>query len=309
MLLGSSETLLVASKVDGTLDLFNIRTTGHERYYLNFETNVNPLTNNEVNSNSCKYKLVMPLHTIQSSSHSKLVKLRKRVLEHSNSKVMKLYTLSADGIIEIFEINDNFIDEVKDFSKKIIKKLNTIDISGHFNNFQELGKLRCIDINFSRKSGSYSDILFVQANYGLIKLTLTGKNDFIINSICDINVTAFDVSDNGYIVAAFNDLAIRIYDEANLSIIYQVHATDLPCERILDKIYWSNIVCKADNNKLMRKSLLANIFVFTNKNEFILFDLNSKEKKDLKVKTIFDFRFQRKKFLLEIKKIFRGKTV
>ena len=35
-------------------------------------------------------------------------------------------------------------------------------------------------------------------------------------------------------------------------------------------------------NKLIRKSLSANIFLVTNKNEFIIFDLNQKNKGDLR---------------------------
>jgi hypothetical protein len=77
---------------------------------------------------------------------------------------MRVYTPSADGIIEIFEINDRFIDEVKDFSKKIIKTHNTIDISGHFNNFQELDKLRCSDINFQGNRAAIAILISLSYN-------------------------------------------------------------------------------------------------------------------------------------------------
>jgi hypothetical protein len=279
VILGTSESILAASKVDGSIDFFNIRTTGQERHYMNFESNINPLFNNEIKEP--KVKLVLPIYTIQTKSHSRIVKLKKRIVEGINSKMIKLYSLSLDGIIEIYEINDNVIDELKEINKKNIKKINTLDVSNHFNNFSELGKFRCIDINYSRKSGNYTDLLYILTNFGLIKLSLAGKNDFIINSILDINITAFDVSDNGFVVVAFNDLMVRIYDETNLNIITQLYAEEFSCDTIIDKINFSDIVCKNENNKMLRRSWIANIFAFTNKNEFIIFDLN--QKSDLKV--------------------------
>jgi WD40 repeat protein len=276
-ILGTSESILAASKIDGTIDIFNLRKTGQERYYMNFETKVNPMLENHTRDNTPnKFKLILPIHTLQSESTSKIVKLRKRVIEGINSRVIKLYSLSLDGKIEIYEMNDSTLDELKEVSKNTIKKINTLDISTHFNNFSDLGKLKCLDINFSRKAGNYSDIIYILTNFGLIKLSLAGRNDFIVNSIFDIGVTAFDVSDNGYVLAAFNDLMVRLYDETSLNMVFQMYAEELSCDTIIDKIYFSDIVCKDENNKLLRRTLLANMFAFTTKNEFIIFDLNQK---------------------------------
>jgi len=116
-----------------------------------------------------------------------------------------------------------------------------------------------------------------------LKIKIKGKNDYDINSISDEYITAFDVSDSGHILISLNDLTIKILDEKNYSVIYQTVVTDINPESVIDKIYWSNIICKNENNKLVRKNLLANFYIISSKNEFFIFDLNQKNKTDIKV--------------------------
>ena len=51
---------------------------------------------------------------------------------------------------------------------------------------------------------------------------------------------------------------------------------DINDSTLINNIVWSKVICKNENNKLIRRHLLANFFIFTSKNEFIIYDLNKK---------------------------------
>jgi hypothetical protein len=93
-------------------------------------------------------------------------------------------------------------------------------------------------------------------------------------------MTCFDISETGNIVAGFNDQSVKIFN--NKDIIYSSFVTDLLKTSYIDKIIWSNVICRNFEGKLIRKSLLANFYVFTTKNDFIIFDLNQKKLEDLR---------------------------
>ena len=57
---------------------------------------------------------------------------------------------------------------------------------------------------------------------------------------------------------------------------------------LINNIVWSKVICKNKNNKLLKKNLLANFFVFTSKNGLVIFDLN--QKKIEKLRKVFKFK-------------------
>ena len=58
--------------------------------------------------------------------------------------------------------------------------------------------------------------------------------------------------------------------------------SNIPHSSHINKIVWSNVICKNNKGKLIRKHLLANFFVFTTKNDFIIFDLNQKKTEEIR---------------------------
>ena len=50
---------------------------------------------------------------------------------------------------------------------------------------------------------------------------------------------------------------------------------------LISSICWSKVICKTIKNKLIRRTLLANFFIFTSKNEFVIYDLNQKKIENL----------------------------
>ena len=91
--------------------------------------------------------------------------------------------------------------------------------------------------------------LFTLTNYGLVKFTIEGKfslipdiyyKNFDINN--ENNMTCFDISETGNIVAGFNDQSVKIFN--NKDIIYSSFVTDLLKTSYIDKIIWSNVICR-----------------------------------------------------------------
>ena len=94
------------------------------------------------------------------------------------------------------------------------------------------------------------------------------------------NMTCFDISETGNIVAGFNDQSVKIFNNKNT--IYSSFITNLLKNSYIDKILWSNVICRNSEGKLIRKTLLANFYAFTTKNDFIIFDLNQKKIEELR---------------------------
>ena len=132
------------------------------------------------------------------------------------------------------------------------------------------------------------NIIYLLSNFGLCKIKIEGKDTFSIDPIynneneSNINsMTCFDISDSGFIVSGFNDHSIKVFD-INKDIIYSSIIGDLKSGALINKIVWSNVICKNKIGKLIRKTLLANFYVFTTKNDFIIFDLNQKKIEDIR---------------------------
>jgi hypothetical protein len=144
-----------------------------------------------------------------------------------------------------------------------------------------------MDLNFSKKNeNSFSQILYLLTNLGLCKITINGRDEILTNVIqkssAESQVCSFDVSDNGFIITCSHDYTVKIFDEILFNTIFQTYVSGLVHGTYLDRIYFANVICKNDKNKLIRRNSLANFFITTSKNEFIIFDLNQKNKSDLK---------------------------
>lgn len=282
-LLGSSENIILSSRSDGVIDLYDMNNID-EQFFMNFETKVNLLLVDNIITD-LKYKLVIPCYTHgDTNMNIQIINTRKRIIDNAKSKIFKVYTLNVEGILSIYETYDNSLSSIRKNEKSPLKKINEINLKNYFANFITL---KCIDFNYSRKTNNFSDIIIVLCNYGLVKITMQGKEEFNVN-IIQLNedegrITAFDISDTGHILASLSDHTIKIYDEDNNTVIFQSYTPTLSTDTIIDKIYWANIICKNDKNKLVRISSLSNFYLITSKNEFIIYDLNQKNKADIKV--------------------------
>jgi hypothetical protein len=156
------------------------------------------------------------------------------------------------------------------------------------------------------------NVIYILCNFGLCKLTIEGKDTFL----CDVvyyslseentnSMTCFDISDLGQIVCCFNDKSVKIIDADTKAIIYSSFVDNIDDSTLINNIYWSKVICKNIKNKLIRRTLLANFFIFTSKNEFIIYDLNQKKIESIrKVKKFKEFgkplKLSRKNSLIEM---------
>ena len=118
-------------------------------------------------------------------------------------------------------------------------------------------------------------------------------------------MTCFDISDLGQIVCGFNDNSVKIINAENKELLYSSVVEGVDDSTLISNIVWSKAICKNDKNKLIRRTLLANFFIFTSKNEFVIYDLNQKKIENLrKVKKFKDFgkalKLSRKNSLMDM---------
>jgi hypothetical protein len=256
----------------------------NEKYIKTFQTIVNPLIfKKTITDNDLIFKLKLHSYSIKDFS-SDIISLKKKIIENKNgSNIFKIFVLSLEGQLNIYEYHERSIN-IDNFN---LNKIYSFEINPKYltniNNIQ----LKCIDMKISFKNNSYNEIVFILTNIGLFKLITQGKIEYSINSIYDNSdgniITSFDISDNGYIVCAFNDFTISIIDENNSSTIFTTYVPTLSSDTVIDKTYFESVICKNEKGKLVRKSLTANIYLITSKNDFIIFDFNQKNDQDLKV--------------------------
>ena len=156
------------------------------------------------------------------------------------------------------------------------------------------------------------NILYILCNFGLCKFTIEGKDtflcDMVYSSLSENNLnsmTCFDISDLGEIVCGFNDNSVKIINAENKEFIYSSVVDNLDESTFINNIVWSKAICKNSKNKLIRRTLLANFFIFTSKNEFVIYDLNQKNIEGIrKVKKFKDFgktlKLSKKNSLIEM---------
>jgi hypothetical protein len=250
-ILGSAEEIILAAGIDG-LYLYSLR-GGNEKFY--FKASSNPLfADNDIKPS---FKIILPMITYELDN---VIRIKKNILNN------RIYCVTNEGLINILEYIEN--------NESPLKNHNEIRLRS--------GSSKIIDINYSKLAKLF-DVLYLLTNIELFKIKVTGKNEYEINSISNESITSFDVSDSGHILTVLNDMTIKIIDENNFSIIFQTVLSDVSPNCLVDRIYWSNLICKAENNKLVRKNLLANFYLINTKNEFFIFDLSQKTKADLKV--------------------------
>ncbi len=237
----------------------------------------------------------------------------------NKSKVYRLFMLDAEGsfiVYEILEVDINYHSistaSTKAFPLKIIYKvnfqnylirafnvspeLNFTDFTGFTGNSDIKSMLGDVNesiikfrfFNLSKKySNSFTDIIYVLTNLGLVKIKIQGRDDIIVNILHsdknDFNkVLAIDVSDTGHLFIAYSDFTLKILDEKDFNKVFQASASTLSHDTYIDKIICANIICKNEGSKLIRKSLVANFYLITSKNEFIIYDLHQKNLGEIK---------------------------
>lgn len=306
ILLGSSENLILTFNAERNLEIFDLKSVD-EKYCQIFENKSNLIIQNcsskKIFESYLKFKLKLSDYSLGQVCDSNIISVHKKIVEtKSQNKNYKIFILNSQGSVLIYEISQNLLDNnftsneaslgykspftnnsQLELGNKLERLLNSETES--FNN------LKCIEFNLSKKhSNPISEILYILTNLGLAKITLEGKDDIYLNYVYktqshyDYNiVTSFDVSDTGHLLLAFSDFTIKIIDEVNLITIFQTSVNTLSHDTTLNKIFFANIICKNEKSILIKKSLIANLYVITSKNEFIIFDMNQKNKSEIKV--------------------------
>ena len=352
--IGDGENLLVAARVGGEFDIFDIslkgdNEDGDDKYFMGFE---NDNKNSNVSLGRCelnqeniavkktpKFKLILPIFSscdfvrnnynenkdnencYFNSQLKRMIKVINKNNENSDSYIERLYELfifDQTGYLISFKINDSdtrsYTSLEHIFNEPYINSdLNPL-IKRCFNTLPDNGKIikenlltEIYDIKYYK-----NNILYILCNFGLCKLTIEGKDTFLCDtvylSLSEDNtntMTCFDISDLGQIVCAFNDNSVKIIEAENKEILYTSIVEGVDNSSLINNIVWSKAICKNEKNKLVRRTLLANFFIFTTKNEFVIYDLNQKKLENVrKVKKFKDFgkalKLSRKNSLIEM---------
>ena len=356
--IGDGENILVAARVGGEYDIFDISLKGDDtqdegdvKYFMGFENDNNnvSLGRADINiksmpiNNNPKFKIILPLFSTYNfmllnniknkeeenapigdigfnSQVKKMIKVINKNNESNNyiDKLYEIFIFDQTGYLISFQFNDsdtqsyshleNIFNEPYinfDLNPLIKRCFNTLPDNG--NNIKENMLTEIYDVKYYK-----DNILYVLCNFGLCKLTIEGKDTFLCDPIyCSLSegnnnsMTCFDISDLGQIVGGFNDNSVKIIDSENKQCIYSSVVEGVDDSTLINNISWSKAICKTTKNKLIRRALLANFFIFTSKNEFIIYDLNQKKIENVrKVKKFKDFgkalKLSRKNSLIEM---------
>ena len=239
------------------------------------------------------------------SQVKKMIKVINKNTENKNyiDKLYEIFTLNQTGYLLSFQFTDSDIrslsrlehifnepDIHSDLNPLIKRSFNTMPDNGDYSKENLLTEI--YDIKYYKEN-----ILFILCNFGLCKLTIEGKDNFLCNIIYSCiekenpnQMTCFDISDLGQIVCCFNDKTVKVINEENKELLISCVVDGINDSTLINNIVWSKVICKNENNKLIRRHLLANFFIFTSKNEFIIYDLNQKKTENLrKIKKLKEF--------------------
>ena len=250
----------------------------------------------------------------------KMIKVVNKNTENKNyiDKLYEIFTFDQTGYLISFQFNDSDIrslsrlehifnepDIHSDLNPLIKRCFNTMPDNGDYSKENLLTEI--YDIKYYKEN-----ILFILCNFGLCKLTIEGKDNFLCNIIYSCiekenpnQMTCFDISDLGQIVCCFNDKTVKVINEENKELLISCVVDGINDSTLINNIVWSKVICKNENNKLIRRHLLANFFIFTSKNEFIIYDLNQKKAENLrKIKKLKEFakglKLSRKNSLIDM---------
>ena len=270
-----------------------------------------------------KFKLVLPIFSsynfIRNSTQNKeandnmtfnsqVKKMIKVINKNSENKdyidkLYEIFTIDQTGYLLSFQFTDSDIRSMSrlenifndpymnsDLNPLIKRCFNTMPDNGDYSKENLLTEI--YDIKYYKEN-----MLFVLCNLGLCKLTIEGKDNFLCNVIYSSidkespnTMTCFDISDLGQIVCCFNDKTVKVINEKNKEILISCVVDGVNDSTLINNIMWSKVICKNENNKLIRRHLLANFFIFTSRNEFIIYDLNQKKVENLrKIKKLKEF--------------------
>ncbi len=249
---------------------------------------------NEINLNSKTPEFKLNLPTFSQTIHNyPLVKLKRQILmdTSTSSRIYRIFSLDTAGKFIISEISESEILEYNrsrftvESDKPLLKITKTLDIKYNFSRIYCVDSLRCQDFDVSKQNQD----IFILTNTGLLKESYEGSyvlKEVISNTNEGNLLTAFSVADTGHIITAFKDLLIRIYDERNLSVVFQFLIRNISPESRINLATLANVVVKNEKQRLERKNLITNVFILTSNNEFLIFDLNQ-DGVNLKVSSCF----------------------
>jgi hypothetical protein len=283
ILLGNDESLILAGKLDGTLDIFDLNSI-EEKFYGKFP-NLNNLKLASLN-----------LTEILEYNFNSIISIKTRLVDIVK-KSSRIYVTDAYCKLIIFEFSDDkqnlknlkFLRKITDLEfKQNLERIFNIDI-GNIHELPENHNLFIIDLKIKSDTTAMEEKFYILTNFGLATINFKTRDEIIYKSIIEnkseINkLVSFDISESNLIILAFSDSTIKIYQENTMNFIFQTAIPNVTIDSVITQILWSDVVCKNDKNNLIRHKLNANFYVLTTKNELLIFDLNQKTKNDIKVK-------------------------
>jgi hypothetical protein len=286
---GQGDRVIIGADQELALEIFDIN---EGKFCHIFEKGINPVKEEIGSSNliNPKFKLRLPSYVISNCLNSKIINIERKIIDTS----YKLILMDQDAYLSIYNLNESIllnrlVENVapirEELKINLIKQIERVYITSE--NF--LSQIKIINFSLSRTiKNSFVYIIYILTNLGFCKVNLKGKNEIVINVIHNNNIennsiSSFDLSDTGHIIIAYSDYTLKLIEEESFTKVFQTSVGGVSEGTFINNVYFSNIICKNEEKKLIRKSLIANFYVITSKNEFIIFDMNQKNKADIKV--------------------------
>ena len=200
---GEYEDLIIGGREDGVIDIFDMKPI-NEKFYLNFENlNKNIIFYEDSNDIKPQFYLKLPIFSTNNIHSSKVIKINTIKCENNSYKFLSIDSI---GTIIIWELKD--VKDIYKLDNFPIRKVKEITLETMIRCDQ---KLKCYSFSIVQSS---KEIIYILANVGLLKISIDISDHHILyfihnNEKESVKITAFSISDNGYLLCSYNDSCIR----------------------------------------------------------------------------------------------------
>lgn len=204
------EDIIIGGREDGVIDIFDMKPI-NEKFYLNYENlNKNIIFYEDDNEIRPQFNLKLPQFSTQNYHNSKIIKLKKMKLENNSFKII---SLDFNGNIMIWECLDKDIKEIHKIDNPPIRMIKEISLDRILSRDNNGKKIKCFNMEM-KISLNNRDSLYILSNLGLLKIEIDISEQHIYtfihnNEIEPAVLTAFSLSDNGYLLCSYNDSCIK----------------------------------------------------------------------------------------------------
>jgi hypothetical protein len=204
------EDIIIGGREDGVIDIFDMKPI-NEKFYLNYENlNKNIIFYEDENELKPEFYLKLPQFSTQNIHSSRIIKLKKFKLENNSFKII---SLDFNGNIKIWEFLDKDIKELHKIDNIPMRMIKEISLDRLLTQENIGKKPKCFNLDIKHSINS-RDSLYVLTNLGLLKIDIDLSEQHIYSFIHNNEresalITAFSISDNGYLLCTYNDSCIK----------------------------------------------------------------------------------------------------